>query len=212
MNQPLDISNYVSLVVTSPLSEDQQKVWFRCVSEQAPSGVVQTLQCGNGEELRSVSMVARKTGDNTAYMVPMTRSLAEREVERIVEAYKEACTDDFDIEATTVPQGSNMSDAGPTLDIEEEQYKALCAAWAKRKHNDWVRSRTEQGWRYGQRVSMKDKTHPLLRPWDDLPASARATDMDEPQELLDLIDSHGYVVVTKSDLETLMGLVRRSNK
>jgi hypothetical protein len=156
-------------------------------------------------------MVARRTEDGTSYVVPVTRALAEREVERVVNAFTEAYDGDFDIEATTVPQGQLTSkDAGPSLDIDEEHYKELCAAWAKRKHNEWVKSRTESGWRFGQRVSLKDKTHPLLRPWDDLPATARQTDMDEPQELLDLIDAHGYVVVTKSDLETLMGLVRRA--
>ena len=41
------------------------------------------------------------------------------------------------------------------------------------------------GFRYGLNFSIKEKTHPAMRPWDDLPESYRRMPETTDKELLD---------------------------
>ncbi|RYD68677.1 MAG: hypothetical protein EOP83_00225, partial [Verrucomicrobiaceae bacterium] len=94
---------------------------------------------------------------------------------------------------------------------DQDRYVSLCTAWAKRQHDQWVKDREANGWRYGTTLSMSEKTNPLLRPWDQLPEKYRKPDLDEPQALLDLLNDQGYAVVTKGELQAMLNLMRISN-
>lgn len=42
------------------------------------------------------------------------------------------------------------------------------------RHESWMQMHVEQGWVYGEEFSPTAKTHPNLKPWDELPASTRS--------------------------------------
>jgi hypothetical protein len=115
---------------------------------------------------------------------------------------------DFDIEATVIPSRT-MEKEKPSITVDQQKYADVASSWAKRQHEEWLKKRTEDGWRYGQTISLSNKTHPLLRPWDDLPARFRNIDLDQPQKLLDLLGEHGYVVISKDDLDAVLRLFRQ---
>jgi hypothetical protein len=210
MNEPMQIARYVSLVVEEPLDSDLIKGWFNCATSKAPYGVVSTLQTVDGDgQLRNVKMVHRETDKGHYYMIPVTRDLTEGEVERIVSAFSSECSEmDFDIEATVIPSRT-MEKEKPSITVDQQKYADVASSWAKRQHEEWLKKRTEDGWRYGQTISLSNKTHPLLRPWDDLPARFRNIDLDQPQKLLDLLGEHGYVVISKDDLDAVLRLFRQ---
>lgn len=210
MNQPIQIPRYVALVVESPLDHDNVKGWFRCVSDKAPYGVLTTIPTVDDKgEPQTVKLVHRETDKGHYYMVPVTRDLTDYEVERIVDAYADRCEHmDFDVEATVInPQPFEVHE--PSITVEQQRYADLAVSWAKRQHDDWVQSRIDDGWRYGTEMSIEHKTHPLLRPWDELPDRYRKVDTDQPQKLLDLLGEHGYAVVSKPDLEAVLRLIRQ---
>ena len=43
-------------------------------------------------------------------------------------------------------------------------------------HNQWVLSKFDDGWRYGDTYDEKKKTHPLIVPYTDLPQEERLKD------------------------------------
>lgn len=49
-------------------------------------------------------------------------------------------------------------------------------AYAVLEHHRWVAERIGDGWRFGRRRSLRDRTHPDIRPWSDL--SDHAVDLD----------------------------------
>ena len=82
---------------------------------------------------------------------------------------------------------------------------ALCTALAKQRHTDWVRERTDAGWRYGVTFDQTEKTAPLLRPWEQLPDQYRRPDLNLPQTLITGLNDQGYVVISRADLDQLLG-------
>jgi hypothetical protein len=208
--EPVQLDRYISLVVEESLDLDMVKTWYATVTEKAPYGVVSTIPMVDDKgQPQSVRLVHRKMKRGHFYMVPITRDLTEGEVERIVDAFTDEAPDlDFDIEATVIPTQLSKPDR-PSIPVDHQKYADVAMSWAKKQHEDWLKARTDSGWRYGQVVSLAQKTHPLLRPWDELPARYKSVDLDGPQKLLDLLGQHGYVVVSKDDLDAVLRLMRQ---
>ncbi len=209
MSNPIQVSRYVSLVVEEELDKDVVKQWFKCVSDKAPYGVMTVLTSQDNDGLpQTVSMVHRETNEAHYYMVPITRDLMEYEAERIVTAWQGMSEDrDFDIEVTCMP-AKPFERIEPSITVEQQKYADLATGFAKRQHEQWVDERVKEGWRFGQSMSVEERTHPLLRPWEELADRYRKVDVDQPQKLLDLLGEHGYAVVSKTDLEAIQRLLR----
>jgi len=46
----------------------------------------------------------------------------------------------------------------------------------EQSHENWIAYKLEHGWRYGETKSNRDKTHPCLVPYDQLPVEQRMKD------------------------------------
>lgn len=208
MNRPCLILRYVKLTTDKPLGEEDVKAWFRAVKESAPSGVVSSVQTTDDKgSLRSASLVHRERDGAHDYMVPLTRDLKDSEVEPIIQMFSaESLVGDWSVEVSSA-EADKFTDKA-SMAVDDTKFNDLCAAWAKRQHDQWMQERTDAGWRFGPSVSMKNKTHPLLRPWHDLPEQFRKVDYDQPQKLLDLLNDQGYAVISKAELEGILSLLR----
>lgn len=206
---PLILPRYISLATADTLDADVVKCWFRCVREHAPNGTVMSVPGIDDKGTpRAVSLVHREMEGQHLYMVPLTRDLTEDEAETVVQAFAAENADlDFDISISS-PMADRLEQEANDIPVEQDRYLALCDAWAKRQHEAWMKEREEQGWTYGTTVSLKNKTHPLMRPWSELPAKFKKVDLSQPQALVDLLNDQGFVFVAKSELESLMRLMR----
>lgn len=207
-SRPISIDRYIKLVSKDELDTNDVKAWFRSVHNHAPSGVVRSINVvGPKGKPKSVCLVHRVNEDDEHnYLVPLTRDLSPDEVETIVHAFVERCPKlDFDVEThETTLQAKDH--AGISLDAAK--HVALCTALAKHKHEDWMRERTDAGWRYGTKFDSDEKTHPLLMPWDQLPNRYKAPDMDWPQKLVTMLNDQGYAVIQKDELDRLLQMLR----
>lgn len=208
MNRPCLILRYVKLTTEKPLDQEDVRAWFQAVKDNAPSGVVSSVQTTDDKgSLRSATLVHRERDGEHDYLVPLTRDLKDAEVEPIIQTFSSlTALEDWSVEVSSA-EADLMTDKG-ALSVEDGKFNDLCAAWAKRQHDAWMKDRTESGWRFGPTVSAKNKTHPLLRPWHDLPEQFRKVDFEQPQNLLDLLNDQGYAVISKTELEAMLSLLR----
>jgi hypothetical protein len=206
--RPAEITRYIALVVSEELDIDIAKQWYRCVKERAPEGVMTTAEVTDNSGTSAAAMVKRQTDKSFYYVIPLARDLLDVEATRIIACFMNVQPDlEFDVEATVIRTGEKGTEP-PKINVEQARYLELCNSLSKKQHEDWVRARTADGWRYGTEVSTAKKTHPLLRTWDQLPDRYRTVDLDSPQRILDLLGQHGYAVVSKEDLEAVFRLVR----
>jgi hypothetical protein len=199
----------IALHTAEAIDTDAVRVFFQTVKTFAPSGVMMTLAGNDNGVPKRVALVHQEADGEHRYVIPLTRALTPEEVQPIVDAFAEACPDlDFDIEASTAEIASAAVEPEPTAEVDAERYHNLCVAWARRQHDAWVAERQAGGWRYGTQMSMSQKTHPLLKPFDQLPDEFRKVDIEEPQMLLDLLNSQGFAVITQDELKSLLALMR----
>lgn len=192
------IDHNISLIVKDDLDKTALRSWYNSVKNHAPNGVVKTAFSDG----KTASMVKSKRDKSVRYAVPLTRDLQDGEVQKIVEAF--AATTDLDFEVYATSSSENYAPVD-TIEIEHEPLLQLCTKWAKQKHDNWMAEKIGNGWRYGPTVSQSNKTHPLLRAWDELPAEYRKVDIEQPQELLDMLHASGYVMIAKDELDRMMG-------
>lgn len=207
MNRPANISRYIMLKTNEPLDKATMRAWFNCAKEQLPSGVIASVQTTDEQgALRSATMVHREAGEHE-YLIPLSRDLLDTEVQPIIDRLSGEFPDlDFDMEVSSAQAG--LLTEPEKIEVADNKYTDLCTAWAKKQHETWLHDREEAGWRYGATMSLKNKTHPLLRPWHELPDQFRKIDTDQPQALLDLLNDQGYAVIAKAELDGIMRLLK----
>lgn len=202
----LDLNRYIKLITSRALPEGEAKVWYQCVAHYAPSGVVTPVATLDDDgEQHDVHMVHRKTDVGHEYLVPLGRDLSVSEIDKIVEAFADLMPDrDFDVETH---ESRLLAKDYCEIPLDSAKHVALCTALSKHRHEDWMRERTSGGWRYGTKYNAKQKIHPLLLPWDQLPERYRTPDLDWPQKLVTMLNDYGYAVLHKEELERLLAML-----
>lgn len=89
-----------------------------------------------------------------------------------------------------IPKPMNTEDTKLPAELEE-----LMESLAENVHENWAAARVEQGWRYGEERSDKDKTTPCLVPYDELPELEKDYDRRTAAETLKFIIANGYKIV-----------------
>lgn len=80
-----------------------------------------------------------------------------------------------------------------TMDVVlPEKLTPLVEKMAKNVHDVWAESRIREGWSYGPARDDKEKTHPCLVPYEELPENEKAYDRDTAFGTLKLILKLGF--------------------
>jgi hypothetical protein len=202
MTAPSQSPFYIRLVgqqVEKPVAQ----AWASLVKSNLPNGVMNAIQSQSPEgQLVSVYMVHKtlKSGQHL-YEIPLTRDLVENEALAIVDAW-EAMYPEDDHEIETSAEEIMAARQGPTdaVVIGDTDYNQMCETLAMHQHNRWCEERTQAGWRYSNDLNHAARTHPMLRPWEQLPERYRKVDYNLPHKFMEMLAEHGYAVVKRTDL------------
>ena len=166
----------------TPQVLDAQKIrrWYITVDMLAPDNIIM----GDDE---TNSFILASQAKEFLYIIPLVRHLTEMEAERIVEGYMRVTEHDFQIETSNVYRAN--ADLGhpfeDELQIEEGAKSIITATYARQAHNEWIQEMMNKGFRYGLSLSINEKTHPAIRPYDDLPESYRKMPQMTNRKILD---------------------------
>lgn len=65
-------------------------------------------------------------------------------------------------------------------------------------HDAWAAGRLDEGWRFGECLDAQHKTHPCLRPYEELPESEKEYDRRTAEAAICCILDHGWHI-TRTD-------------
>jgi hypothetical protein len=173
---------YICLDTKEDLSDGSIMCWIRCVSEAGPPGI--TASTETRPDNQQMSFYRRKAGDTNHYIAVLARDLSGEEATDIAKSYSDRNPEgDFLIHWSQDP----VEDTKPA-ELAEDMVKAIALEAAKLNHNHWLRSKTNGGWRYGQKHSHRDRTSPMCRDWDGLPEDYRRKEYQRMVSLLEILD------------------------
>jgi hypothetical protein len=101
--------------------------------------------------------------------------------------------DDFDAESSmdAIAEEFVFDD----LDITTEDLQQLNQNYSRWNHQRWVDRKVSEGWRLGMALDEQAKTHPDLRPWDDLLETYKPVSAQSVEYVLEQLRHLGYKLV-----------------
>ncbi len=82
-----------------------------------------------------------------------------------------------------------------TRDIElPKELDELIERMARNVHEVWAQGRMAEGWTYGEQRDDKQKTHPCLVPYEELPDAEREYDRQTAVQTLKMILKLGFKI------------------
>jgi hypothetical protein len=171
---------YILQRTEQPLTAEQVKKWYYTVEMLGPENILA------GDDDTSSLMLGMQYG-SYLYIFPLVRHLSVKEAERIVEGYMRVTEHNFEIETSNIYR-ADVDFGHPfeyDIEMDENARDTIYAAMARRNHNRWIQEKQQAGWRFGLNLDLIEKTHPAMRPWDDLPKSYQQRAMIEDRELLE---------------------------
>ena len=109
------------------------------------------------------AVVYHMLDDFHVYDFRMNRAVTEAEAEVVLQLLQKWTDQDFTMEITT-SEKFDIPEAETEIDL------------SSMRHNRWVSSRVEEGWRYGLQFNQNDKTDPRLRPYHELTENLKNID------------------------------------
>ena len=209
MRATSNIPRYIKLVSQDHLGVDEARVWHKTVMAHGPSGVIASIDSvDNQGKISTTRLVRRSKGDTTELIIPLVRDLLPHELEKIADAWRNVSPPGNFTIGINATQDQKMSQAVSDLTLDQDEHQALCLQLAKVQHDAWIREKANSGWSYGPVLSIQNKTHPLMRPWIELPAQYRDVNTNNPENFLNFLNNQGFAVVKQTELGSLLKILR----
>ena len=194
---------YIELSSTTPIDSVIAKEFLATITRYGPQNI--TLETTKLDHDTPYTTMFDFIDENTV-RIQLSRNLTEREFDSICNGW------DFSSvrynTSITSPEVVPDKNAYGFTKISDDQYKEIALSLAKSHHASWVKEKLDSGWRYGQYVSLIEKTHPLLMPWEQLPPKFQTADLHAPQNIFNLLQNQGLSLVKTSELEAIVNLVK----
>ena len=185
------MGSYIKIIVPQPLDQAHILSWFRTVQDTLPSGMIGHTDLAYKQQTKSSRYYCHKTRKGkVCYVIPLVRDMDASEAHDVVRAWCQAYHEgDFLIDYS---QPVGLAKPQP---LEANKLEQVMEAWCKLQHKRWMESLLEQGWCYGVSINSKQRTHPWLQPWEQLPAQAQRKDTQSVRDLIDILKQMGYNIV-----------------
>ena len=182
---------YIRLSTSEPLNDNDTKLWFGAVLEAGPDG------CVASTELRAdrtpVRFYMRESKGKQTYTVVLSRNLTNEEASEIAKAYSNSVPEgDFEISYSQQAQ----TDTKPKQ-LSTDLIKAIALEAAKKNHGSWLRQKTNEGWRFGQAHSIRQKTSPALQSWENLSEQYQRHEYQRMLSLIEVLEGMNLSLVKK---------------
>ena len=176
---------YILQRTQQPLTSEQVQKWYFTVEMLGPDNIL----AGDDD---TTSLMLGMQEVEYLYILPLVRHLTADEAEHIVEGYMRVTEHDFEIETSNVYRAD--ADFGHPfeydINLDENARETIHMAMERQNHNKWIQEQQQKGWRFGLNLDLKEKTHPAMRPWDDLPANYRRRLALDDKDLVDFYASN----------------------
>lgn len=169
MEKPRKIDFDITLVVDDELSNEEIKGFLTLVRDNGPEGIINPYTKMKSDGTKANIFIVHSVADNGyKYQVPLKRNLTGNELEVIVNEWADIFEGDFDIEASSPVLRMQDLSMFQEVEIDEDYEKIALNVENNIKHQRWMDKQVNEGWRYGMKHNVEEKTSPLMRPWEQL--------------------------------------------
>jgi hypothetical protein len=180
-----EFEHYFRICLQRDLSSQEARAFLKLVEEYTDTE----------EDDEGVIMVYHTNDDaQHCYDIRLEDDITADVGDELLEACEEMFpNDDFDLE-------SSMGIIGETFEfgefkLNEADRKQIAQNYNKFTHQRWIDTMVSEGWRFGLKLDESSKTHPALRPWDDLSGLHRKDQSKTIDYVIEQLEELGYKLI-----------------
>ena len=206
-DKPAEAQFYVRLVTESPIRKESVQKFFKTFERYSPEGVMSVFEVTDPSGGPAQAPLVHRVDENGEhqYEIPLTRNLTANEIEEVAIQLNTCFNEgNFLLETSTFDDDCCLYEDDDEDYVEPEVTEQLASRLAERMHGSWMHERLNNGWRYDKIRSDRNKTHPLIKPWDQLSEEHKLVDYDLPQMFVDLLEEFHYTIISEEELSELI--------
>jgi hypothetical protein len=207
-DHPAEAQFYIRLVSEKKLPTGSIKKFFNTVNQRGPQNTTTVFEVAGPNNEPAQAALVHRIGEDTRhqYEIPLTRNYTPDELMAVVQELDRSIPEgDFLLESSTFDDDCCVyEDEGDDYLLEEDVMEQMAIRISQRLHEKWLNERMDKGWRYGEQQNVTERTHPLIKPWAQLPEEHRKIDYELPQLMVDILEDHGYTVISNDELNSLI--------
>ena len=201
----LEASVFVKVVTEKELRKNIVKAFYNTVKESAPENVLShyDIQDQKGNPTTSLLIHRLSEDGKHEYEIPLVRNLTPDELYEVMLNLNNKLTEgDFLFESSTYDEDCCLTE-DEDLDeyMEPDVFERFATKLAERMHDKWYMERESAGWRFGPQRLEEEKTHPLMKHWNQLSEEEKQIDYKLPEFFIDLLEEFGYSVISNEELD-----------
>jgi len=175
----------IEVKTTDPLPVGTPGLWARTVRDHGPPGITAQAQLLHGRRSIMSRLWCQQGQSGYHYVVPLTRDLEEHEADAIAQAWADAWPQgDFVINWTQRAVAQRTADTQQTAVLRE-----IADTAARQYHRQWMDHKVKEGWNFGHSLDSRQRKHPMLQPWANLPDAYKTQERDRFITLLQVLES-----------------------
>lgn len=180
-------------IISSDMNKERRSIFYSTAKDILGEKIKVIKTTNNDGQVTSTFMFHKKDDNGDSYIIPLTQSPTEDEIENLIEKLiKVLYVGNFSIESSLVL----VKDINDNHLLPEE-YDSLAEQFSKKMHEKWLNERTTNGWRYGEAWDNQEKTHPLIKPWNQLSDLEKNIDPSLLNEFVDILKNNGFKITKK---------------
>jgi hypothetical protein len=138
------------------------------------------------ENISECSLFEYSDKKNNYLEFGLPKDLTDSQTTEVMEILQRVLPYDFQVEVSGVEPAVN-----------NDVLKEISETAAKLAHNKWMQRQVDEGWRYGAKYSLREKTNPLIQPWEQLTETYKDAHSVNLSEIMDLLGHNGYELIKK---------------
>lgn len=189
----MKIKHFIKIKTPVAMNKESRSLFFNNVKD-ALAGKVSPIKSTNEEGEKTVTkMFNKRDGGEYVYIIPLSQNATEDELEAVVDVMMNNMNvGNFSIESST-----SVSQDAVDSHLDEESFGSMAEQFSKKVHENWLNERMENGWRYGELRDDRQKTHPLIKNWNQLSETEKNIDPELFKQFVEILKANGFKISKK---------------
>lgn len=188
----MKIKHFIKLKTPVAINRESRSLFFNNVKDVVDNKIAPVKSTTEDGEKTETKMFI-KNDDGYSYIIPLQQNPTEEQLEDIVNIM----TDNMNVGDFTLESSTSVTQDAVDSHLDEESFGSMAEQFSRKVHENWLHERMENGWRYGETRDDRQKTHPLVKNWNQLSESEKNVDPELFKQFVEILKANGFKISKK---------------
>lgn len=188
----MKLANFVK-INTAEMNKDSRALFYSIVKEIFNDRISFIRSTTEDGEPKVTKMFHKVEDGQHWYIIPLKAAPMLEQMDQLAQKLTDKLNmGNFTLESSLIENQDVFNNS-----VDEDHFSVIAEQFAKKIHEDWMNERSNKGWRYGERRSDEDKTHPLMKNWEQLSESEKEIKPSLVRDFIKVLKDNGFKITRR---------------